>query len=136
MPADRTAYERSNAKAYLFEFLPAMVAYSVILVAVIVLVDFDTAGSWKYVVALLPIIPALFGARAAARHYSRIDELDRVITSGGWATGFAVAMITALTIGFLGMAGLDTGKGGPWIVYSLGMLGWIVGAAITQRRFR
>ena len=40
-----------------------------------------------------------------------------------------MAMVLALTIGFLAVAGLDTNRWGPWIIYAGGMSGWAIVAA-------
>jgi hypothetical protein len=45
------------------------------------------------------------------------------------ATGFAVAMVAALTVGFLAVAGLDTNNWGPWLIYAIGMAGWAITGA-------
>lgn len=119
--------ERRMAQAYYREFGPAMLGYVIVLLAIIVLVDLDSSGGWKYPLALLPIIPAVWGVRAVARHLGRIDEMQRSLQVDGMAVGFGLAMITAMTVGFLAMAGLDTSRWGPWLIYSVGMLGWIGG---------
>ncbi len=130
---ERTEHERRTAAAYLREFFIAVVGYAVTLVAIIALVDFDTAGGWKYVVALLPVIPALWGVLAIARHLRRIDEMQRSILVDGMAVGFGLAMVAAMTVGFLAMAGLDADRWGPWAIYSIGMLGWIAGQVRSAR---
>ena len=131
---ERTNTERRAARAYVSEFLPAVVGYGIVLAIVVATVDFDTAGRWKYPVALLPVIPAMWGAVAIARNLDRIDELQRSIHLSGMALGFGMAMVAALTLGFLAMAGFDGGRVGPWIIYSIGMIGWLLGSAIAGRR--
>lgn len=90
------------------------------------LVDFETAGPWKYAVALIPILPALWGVRAVGRHLERIDEMQRGAQLVAMSVGFGVAMVVALTIGFLSTAGLDTDRWGSWLIYAAGMAGWAV----------
>lgn len=119
--------DRRMAQAYYREFGPAMLGYVLVLIAIIVLVDLDSAGGWKYPLVLLPIVPAVWGVRAVARHLGRIDEMQRSLQIDGMAVGFGLAMITAMTVGFLAMAGLDTSRWGSWLIYSVGMLGWIGG---------
>ena len=128
---ERTNTERRAARAYLREFIPAMVGYVLVLGTIIVLVDFRTAGAWRYPVALLPVIPALWGMRAVSRHLGRIDEMQRALQVGAMAAGFGVAMITSITIGFLAVAGLNTNRWGTWVIYGAGMLTW--GAAVVRR---
>src|SRR4051794_31136585 len=97
--AERTNTERRSTGAYLREFTQAMVGYVLVLGTIIVLVDFRTAGAWKYPVALLPVIPALWVMRAVIRHLGRIDEMQRALHVDGMAVGFGVAMITSITVG-------------------------------------
>lgn len=134
MNTERTEVERQVARTYLKEFLPAMLGYGIVLGVVIVLVDFDTAGGWKYAVALLPLIPAAWGVIAISRHLRRVDELQRSILVNGMAAGFGAAMVAALTFGFLAMAGLEGSRVVPWVIYSVGMIGWLVGSALASRR--
>jgi hypothetical protein len=129
--AERTNTERRSTRAYLREFTQAVVGYLLVLGGIIVLVDFRTAGAWRYPVALLPVIPALWGMRAVIRHLGRIDEMQRALQVDGMAAGFGVAMITSITIGFLALAGLNTNRWGTWVIYSAGMLTW--GVASVRR---
>ncbi len=133
MDTQRTTIERKTGRAYMAEFLPAVIGYTVVLGALILLVDFDTAGGWKYLVALLPLLPAVWGAVAIARHLRRLDEFQRSVQLNGMAAGFGIAMVAAMTLGFLSMAGLDTGRVGPWVVYSAGMLTWLVGSGAALK---
>lgn len=124
--APKTEFEREVGKAYGRDFTPAVVGYVIATLAVTVLVDFETAGPWKYAAALLPVVPALWGVRAVGRHLNRIDEMQRDSHLVAMAVGFGVAMVTALTIGFLSIAGLDTERWGSWLIYAAGMAGWAV----------
>ena len=131
---ERTDVERQAARTYLREFLPAIIGYSLVLALIMVVVDFENAGAWKYAVALLPMIPAAWGAVAIGRHLRRVDELQRMVMVSGLSVGFGVAMVTAMTFGFLAMAGLDVGRVSPWIIYSAGLIGWMVGSGMASRR--
>ncbi len=122
----KTEFERDVGKAYGREFTPAMIGYVVATLAVSFLIDFETAGWWKYGVALLPILPALWGVRAVARHLGRIDEMHRAAHLVAMSFGFGVAMVVALTIGFLSVAGLETERWGSWLIYASGMASWAV----------
>jgi hypothetical protein len=130
--AEQTVVERRSQRAYMREFIPAVVGYVAILAAIIVFVDFRTAGPWKFPIALLPVIPVLWCFRAVARHLRRLDEMQRTIQVDGMAAGFGLAMVASVTIGFLAMAGLDTDRWGPWAIYSVGMATW--GIATVRRR--
>ncbi len=121
-------FETRVRSAYLREVLPPVVGYgaAVALATAVVGDRADSVGDWALV--LLPLLPALWGARAVARHLRRVDEYMRILKLEAMAVGFGAAMITALTLGILGAGGLATSAAG-WIIYSAGGLA----AAITLR---
>jgi hypothetical protein len=125
--------DRARNRAFQRDFWPGMVAYLVLLMAVMTFGDLDGHSPWRYVQALVPVLPAAWIVRAVIRHVHRIDDYQRVQLLQGVAVGFAVAMITAVTVGFLGIAGLSGPLAG-WVVYGAGMLGWLVAGAVAQRR--
>jgi hypothetical protein len=105
----------------------------VVLILVVIFGDIDGTSAWRFLWALLPVVPALWVLRAVSRHLARVDEYQQQKLLQGIGVGFAVAMITAITLGFLGIAGLDMRLAG-WITYGAGMLGWLISSAITARR--
>lgn len=117
------SFERRTRRAYRREMIPAIVVYVVAVFALMLFVDFDTAGDWKYLVVLVPLIPALLGIRAVERHLMRMDELQRSIQLSAIAAGFTVAMALALMTGFFALAGLDT-TNAPWLIFTAGMASW------------
>lgn len=79
------------------------------------------------------MVPALWTVRAVLRHVRRIDDYQQLLLLHGLAVGFAIAMIASLTVGFLGIAGLPM-HGAGWVIYSAGMLGWLVAGLLARRR--
>jgi hypothetical protein len=124
--------DRARTSAYHLDFWPGIVGYVVVLGAVTVLGDLDGTSPWRFLWALLPVLPALWVIRAVVRHVRRIDDYQRGLLLRGLAVGFAAAMIASITIGFLDVAGLDVPLAG-WIVYGVGMVGWALAAAVTNR---
>ena len=104
-----------------------------VLGAVLVWGDLDGTSSWRYLWAVLPVAPALGMVRATLRHIRRIDDYQRLLLLQGLGAGFAMAMVASLTVGFLGIAGLPM-RGAGWVVYSAGMLGWLVASRLVQKR--
>ena len=125
---DSSRGDRARAKAYFREFVPGMVGYVVVLVFVLIFGDLDGTSPWRFVWAILPVLPLLLVLRAVSRHLRRIDEFQQHQLLQGLGIGFAVAMIAAVSVGFLGIAGLDMRLAG-WIIFAAGMAGWVVGAA-------
>ena len=124
----KTEHERQIGRAYYRDFAPAIVGYTVATFAIAFLVDFETAGWWKYIAAMVPVVPALWAVRAIGRHLSRIDEMHQMNLLVALAAGFGVAMVAALTIGFLSIAGLDVNPWGPWLIFGIGMTAWTLTA--------
>lgn len=125
--------DRARSSAYHRDFWPGIVGYAVVLILVLTFGGLDGTGPWRYVWAVLPVVPALWVVRAVLRHARRVDDYQRLLLLQGLGAGFAVAMLAALTVGFLGIAGLDVRAGG-WVVYGAGMLGWAVASALASRR--
>jgi hypothetical protein len=124
--------DRARARAYRLDFWPGIVGYVVVLTAVTILGDLGGTSPWRFVWALLPVLPALWVIRAVVRHVRRIDDYQRGLLLRGLAVGFATAMIASITIGFLDVAGLDVPMAG-WIIYGVGMVSWALATAVTAR---
>jgi hypothetical protein len=127
-----TVEERERSQ-YRRDMLPSILGYVVVLTLVLSLVgdDVETVGEWALLV--LPVVPALWGVRAVVRHLRRVDEYQRLLQLEAMAAGFGVAMVAALTLGFVGIGGFATPAAG-WLVYGAGMLTWALAALAQGRR--
>jgi len=125
---------RRNLRVYFLELGGAVLVFMVVVFLVRALVDFDTAGDWKFGAALLPLIPLAAAAIAIHRHIRRSDEMVREIILRGMALGFAFALAASATIGFLQEAGLDTGRWGAWGIFCFATFGWVLGSLLRERR--
>jgi hypothetical protein len=126
--------DRRRARAYVYDFAPAMVAYAVVLWLVIAFGDLDGTSRWRFLWAALPVVPALAMVRAVVRHVRRVDEYQRTLLLQGLAAGFAAMCVVAVALGLLASAGLDLGPSTAWIIYGTGMLSWGVASLIVTRR--
>jgi hypothetical protein len=124
--------DRSRTRAYLREFWPGIFVYGALLTASLIWGDLDGTSPWRFVWALLPVLPALWIVRALLQHLRRVDDYQRMLLLQGLGVGFAIAMIASLTLGFLGIAGLPMRLSG-WVVYTAGMLGWLVTSLFSRR---
>jgi hypothetical protein len=125
--------DRRRSLAYHRDFWPGIVGYAVVLSVVIGAGHLDGTSPWRFVWAVLPVVPAFWVVRAVVRHLGRIDDYQRSLLLRGLAVGFAVAMVASLTIGFLDLAKLGVPAPG-WIIYSAGMLGWLAGGWAARNR--
>ncbi len=121
-------------RQYRREFFSAMAAYVVVVIVSISLINISPSNAWwRIPLALLPVIPAIFGIIAYMRFVGRIDELQRRIQFEGLAFGFGVAGILTFSYGFLENVGF------PHInllwVFPLMIALWGIGTGIAARRY-
>jgi len=90
--------------------------------------------SLRIVIALLPMIPALFAMWAAIRYFRGLDELQRRIQLEGLALGFLSTCVIFLTWGFLQNAGLPHADV-IWVTPVL-VFFWGVGACVAKQRYQ
>jgi hypothetical protein len=124
----------ANHKRYLREFLPAMLAYAVVVIISVWLIKHQIYPSLRIVIALLPMIPALFAMWAAIRYFRGLDELQRRIQFEGLAFGFLATCVIFLTWGFLQNAGLPHADV-IWVTPVL-VFFWGVGACVAKQRYQ
>lgn len=130
---DHSAGDRAVARSYQLDFWPGIAAYAVVLTAVLLWGDLDGSSPWRFVWAVLPVIPSLWIVRAVLRHAKRVDDYQRLLLLQALGGGFAVAMVASVTVAFLEIAGMSF-VGIGWIIYGAGMLGWIVTSIVVARR--
>ncbi len=128
-----SAGDRGRTQAYYRDFWPSIVGYIAVLTVVLIWGGLDGDSPARFLWALLPVVPAMWTVRAVLRHLRRIDDYQQLLLLNGLAVGFAIAMIASLTVGFLGIAGLPM-RGAGWVIYSAGMLGWLVAGLLARRR--
>lgn len=130
---DRAHGERALTHAYNREFWPGMAAYALVLVAVLSWGDLTGSSPWRFLWALAPVLPAAWIVWTVFRQVNRVDEYQRLLLLRSLAVGFAVAMLAAVTLGFLAIAGLQL-VDAPWLVFGAGMLGWAFTSVCVGRR--
>jgi hypothetical protein len=127
--------DRARTRAYARDFVPAIAAYVVAIVAVVAWGGLDGDGPWRYAWALLPVVPAALLVRAVARTVRRADEYARLVHLGNLAAAFGVTVLACVLLGMLTIAGLPLPVALlPWLPFGAGLLGWAVAAAVTARR--
>ena len=127
--------DRRRSRAYLREFLPGMIGY-VVAIAVIVAVVDEQATTTNRLLVLLPLLPSLWAMRAIVRMIGRSDELVRSVHYRAMSVGFGAAMMTAMAAGLFSIPG-DTelfGRLAPWLIFSVGMMGWGLASGLLASR--
>ena len=133
LDTSRSTGDRRRSRAYLLEFVPSMIAYVVVLMLVTRFGGLDGTNPWRFLWALLPVLPVTAIAIAVLRQARRVDDYQRQQLLASVAAGFAAAMLTAVTVGFLNDAGLGIPRVGWWI-FGAGMATWLVAALVLRRR--
>jgi hypothetical protein len=121
-------------RKYTTRFTLAMIGYIVALVASLtILQSMELPGAAKIVVAVLPVVPILFGFYAFMDHIRSMDELQRKIQFEGFAFSLGMTGIITFTVGFLENAGVPTFSL-IWVLpISIAM--WALGSAIAAKRY-
>lgn len=124
----------ANHKRYLREFLPAMLAYAIMVILTVWLLKHQVYPSLRILFAILPVVPALFAMWAAIRYFRGLDELQRRIQFEGLAFSFLATCVIALTWGLLQNAGLPHADV-IWVAPGLIFL-WGIGACVAKLRYQ
>jgi hypothetical protein len=122
-------------RLYTRRFMAAMVAYIILLFVSISALNRIEEGQWlRYPIALLPVIPIIFGAAAYLSFIRNLDELQRRIQLDGISFGFAITSILSVALGFLEIAGLPQ-IGMIW-VFPMLVGFWGIGTYLANLRYR
>lgn len=125
---------KKAGRGYAVEFGIAMLAYVVVLLGSVWLLNMNPQSPWRFAIALTPVVPAVFALVAFVRFLGRMDELQRRIQFDAIALSFGATAILTFAYGFL------EGVGFPrlswiWILPLMVML-WGLGAALASMRYR
>ncbi len=121
------------AKRYLREFLSAMLLYVVAVVGTSWLLEQLGASPWRWLIAVVPVLPIAFALVAFLRYLNRMDELQQRIQLNaiGFAAG-ATGMVT-LTLGFLEDAGVPCLS---WVwIFPMLIVFWGAATFVISRRY-
>lgn len=91
-------------------------------------------STWRYPVALSPMLPGIFLVLGMIRAIHKLDELARRILVDGMAVSFLFTLVLTLSLGLLGMADFPQ----PNMAYiSLFMvIMWLVGKLIITGKYQ
>ena len=124
MPAD---------KQYSREMLIGMLAYVVLLFGSIFWIKGHMETPWRFAVALLPMLPLTYVARASVRRIARLDELQRQVQLGALGVTVLATALLTLTYGFL------ENVGAPhinfiWVWPIMGLI-WGISSCVAARYY-
>ena len=121
-------------RRYTVVVLSAMALYTLALVVSLRWLHHNPETPWKYLIAILPVLPALWIPLAAVRLFRELDELQKQIQLEALAFAFISAAMLSWTYGFLQNAGLPDVS---WVwVWPLMCVCLIAGQVMARRRYR
>ncbi|GAB3804154.1 hypothetical protein GCM10028798_23960 [Humibacter antri] len=81
------------------------------------------SGTMQWVLALLPLLPIVWIVIVMVLRARQMDEYQVKLFFPGLAVGFTLSMVTAVTLGTLGSAGIAVPTSG-WFVAIVGLISW------------
>lgn len=100
-------WQRIKQRAKLIRpLLVPLVLYLGLLVVAVSWAPEMSNSPWRYLVALLPLIPGIFIAFGILRMTSKIDEMERRIILEAVAFSFIFTLILLLSFALLGLVGV------------------------------
>jgi hypothetical protein len=91
-------------------------------------------GPWQTVIALLPMIPAVFVFVSIVRYLLATDELRRRIAVDSLALAGGATALIAVTYGLIEGEGLP--RPSAWWTYAAFMVSWMVSGYFVRRRYQ
>ncbi len=116
------------------EFGLAMLAYLMILVGSVTVLQANPNASWRYLVAVLPVVPAALVLSIFVRALTRLNEMQKRIQMQ--AFGFSLGATALLTFGYGFLEGVGLPHLNWTFVLPLMAILWGVGTAIFTLRYR
>jgi hypothetical protein len=127
--------ERLKYRARLIRpLLVPFVIYIGLLVFAINWLEANPESSWRYLIAILPLLSGVFIAIGMVRAIGQLDELERKTLMDGMAISFACTFILALSLGLLGLAGFPQ-LNGMYIALFMSVV-WLVGKLWMTWRYQ
>jgi hypothetical protein len=112
----------------------AMLAYLMILVGAIIVIQANPGADWRYYVAALPVVPAAVGLVIFIRALMRLDEVQVRIQL--YAFGLAVGATALITFGYGFFEGAGLPHMPPAYVLPVMAIFWGIGTAYFSWRYR
>jgi hypothetical protein len=133
---------RGLPRVYLMEYPPGVIRnlvisgalFAVVFMGAVTLIDRESGGGWRTVLAFAPAAPGLLFAVALGKAIAGLDELQRRIQVEALAIGFGITALVTLTVGLLGLAG--TRQPNWMTVPALMTFAWLAGKLWTRWKYR
>ena len=121
-------------RRYIVSVCSSVLFYIIALIVSLIWLQNDPPLPWRYFIAVLPVLPALWLPVAVTQFVRQMDELQKLIVLESLAFAFVATAALTFTYGFLQNAGLPT-VDWTW-VWPLMATCWMVGTVLSWRRYR
>ena len=123
----------SAARAYTIQFISAMVAYVILLIISIYVLQANPTAPWRGAVAVLPAVPTVLALLIFIRFLGQMDELQRRIQFDAVAFAAWATAILTFTWGLLENAGFPH-ISLIWVLPLMTAL-WGIAAGVSAARY-
>jgi hypothetical protein len=118
---------------WVMRIIPTSVVYIFTLMICMFALEFMGETPWRYLVALLPVIPVGLGTLFFVGYVRRLDEMQRRIQLEALAFSVGVTGVLTFAVGMLEAAGLP--RLSPILVYPLLIFCWSLGLHFANKRY-
>ena len=112
----------------------ALLAYMMLLIGSVTLLRANPEASWRYIVAVVPVLPAALVVFLFVRRLAQTDELQKRIQTEAFGFALGATALLTFTYGFLEGAGMPH-LNWTFILPLIAIL-WGVGTAVFTFRYR
>ena len=112
--------------------LPLLI-YVILLAISIGWLDANPESTWRIVVSLLPMAPAVFVIIGVIRAIQQLDEMQRGVLLKGVAFSFVGTLFMMMCFGLLDLAGVAPLNGSTVVLIML--LLWLIGKLWADRKY-
>ena len=115
---------------------PMMIPFILYIGALVISVNYlDTISTnWKYGIALLPVVPAVWMALGVIKAINQLDELEQKIMFEGAAFSLLTTTLGLMVFGFLKQVWVEQ-PSFPYIIIFM-MFMWLIGKLRGNRKYR
>ncbi|KAA3648214.1 MAG: hypothetical protein DWQ07_04250 [Chloroflexi bacterium] len=124
----------NKPRSFGLHFGLAMTLYALLLLGAAIFIRANPETPWRYILAILPVLPGIYAAWSVSEEISRRDELQQKMQLEALSFAFGGTALVTLAIGLLDMAGVEQ-LNGAWYVPIMMAL-WGLGQWIAKRKYR
>ena len=122
------------AKTYMVQFMGSMMLYTLVLMFSVPLLKSLGESPWRFLVAMLPMVPIVMGLMAFLRFFREMDELQKRIQLDALAFSFVTTGLLTFSYGLMQNAGFPQVSFVAVFPLMIGL--WGLGSVMASRRYQ